>query len=483
MLTTPGLSPEHATVLEEERKIPSEVAAQAGVSSRGNNLLFEYRRNGIPKSVKLRSPDKKFWFEPTGSELCFWNEDCLSEWSDEPIIITEGEIDALSYLTIGEAFVLSVPNGAAGKPGEGDIKPNDDRQFAYIWEGGQMKRSLRKATKIILSTDDDGPGRILRDELAIRLGRDRCWFVKYPSGCKDANEVLIEYGVRALEEMLAAAKPMVPNKLVSFSEIPSRANAMRYSSGWAGLDHHLMLVPPQLIIVSGKPNLGKSQWTLALVANWARIHGLKGAILQFEDDPERNRHDLICYARSWKGQEQNGIHEPPEHWVDRMFLTISPSEDLDEEKDFDLKWLKEVIEEAVTRHGCKWVVIDPWNEIEHFWGRQDTEATYLNRALKHLKRLARRFQIAVIVVVHPTAAGGRVVSVEDASLYDINGGAGWNNKADLGVIVWADDVRAPERHIKVAKSKNFKRYGRPGIVRMRFDSERASFDFVGSGIK
>jgi twinkle protein len=215
------------------------------------------------------------------------------------------------------------------------------------------------------------------------------------------------------------------------------------------------------------------------VANQARLHGLKCAILQFEDNPERNRRDLIRYARSWNGQQHNGINEDPEAWIDRMFRTIAPSEDLD--GDFDLAWLDAAIAEAATRHGCRSVLIDPWNEVSHLWGNHDTEATYLNRAVKHLKRLARHYQIAIFIVAHPTAVGGRVASVEEASLYDINGGAVWNNKADLGVIVWADDTTALERHVKVAKSKDYQRYGRPGIVRMRFAAERASFDLIGSG--
>ena len=127
------------------------------------------------------------------------------------------------------------------------------------------------------------------------------------------------------------------------------------------------------------------------------------------------------------------------------------------------------------------MLIDPWNEIEHLWGRQGTEATYLNRALKHLKRLARRFQLAIVVVAHPTASGGRVASIEEANLYDINGGAVWNNKADLGVIVWPTDTPSPERCVKIAKSKDFQRMGRPRIVHMRFVPERASYDFVSAG--
>jgi twinkle protein len=478
MLGRLELSLEHAQWLEEQRKIPSDIAVQAGVRSRGDNLAFEYRRNGACSFLKLRTPDKKFWIEPAGSELFFWNEDVLSERpADQPIIVTEGEFDTLSCLAVGETCVVSVPNGAAGKPGEGDIDPTDDRQFACLWDGPRLKAGLAEATKVILMTDDDKAGRILRDELAVRLGRTRCWFVTYPSGCKDANDVLIEYGPDTLREVIADARPMVPDRLVPFSDIPSRADAPRYSTGWSGLDAHMMLVPPQLIIVTGKPNHGKSQWTLAVAANTARLHGFKWAILQFEDNPERNRRDLIRYARAWKGQERSGIQEDPEAWVDRMFRTIAPSEDL--EADYDLKWLDAVIEEAVTRHGCRGVLVDPWNEVEHLWDRQDTEATYLNRALRHLKRLARRFQIAIVIVAHPTAVGGRVASIEEANLYDINGGAVWNNKADLGVIVWADETASLDRHVKIAKSKDFQRMGRPGIVRMRFAPERASFECVG----
>src|SRR5262249_18886661 len=163
------------------------------------------------------------------------------------------------------------------------------------------------------------------------------------------------------------------------------------------------------------------------------------------------------YAKAWSGAQQRyGINDHPAAWVDKMFRTISPAEDLDEDTDFDLPWLKSTIEEAATRHGCRWVLIDPWNEVEHLWGRQDTEATYLNRALRELKRIGRRYQIAIIVVAHPNLQGGRgVTSIDDASLYDINGGAVWNNKADLGVIVWAENVGTTDRQVKVAKSRDF----------------------------
>lgn len=488
MLAKLQLSLEHAKWLEAVRKIPCEVAAEMGVVSKGESIAFEFRQNGVPSFIKVRreivengESSKTFWIEPKGSALCLWNEDCLKEPSEAPLIITEGEFDALSFLAAGATHAVSVPNGSPLEaPGKGEIVPSEDNAFRYLWERGKLKAGLQSFGKIILATDDDHKGRVLRDELAIRLGRSRCWWVRYPDGCKDANEVLVAHGPDVLQDMIADAKPIVPNRLVPFSEIPSRADAQRYSSGWAEFDQHFMLVPPQLIIVTGKPNHGKSQWTLALVANLARLWGLKGAILQFEDNPERNRRDLIRYAKAWCNQPRNGIVEEPAAWVDRMFKTISPNEDMDDEGDFNLDWLKSAIEEAATRHGCRWVLIDPWNEVEHLWGRQDTEATYLNRALRQLKRFGRRFQIAIFIVAHPTKEGGKAAAVEDATLYDINGGAVWNNKADLGVIVWAENVATPDRFVKVAKSKDFTRMGRPGIVQMRFETEHATFSCLGA---
>jgi twinkle protein len=481
------LSEAHARWLEDKRKIPCELAAQY-VVSKGGNPAFLYVRNGqlsylkIRKDVPNAKPDYCIdWIGPKG-ELSLFNEDCLKDPSDT-LIITEGEIDALSFLAAGMQHVVSVPNGSpSDKPGEGDVNPLEDTAYRYLWEhNGKLKQGLERFKKIILATDADQKGLVLRDELAVRLGRPRCWYVTYPKGCKDANEVLVAHGIEALQNLIGDGKPIVPNRLVSFSEIPTRADDKRYPAGWGPtFDQHFMIVPPQLVLVMGKPNHGKSEWVVGLGANLARLHGLKGAMLQFEDDPDRIRRALFRYAKAWSGPQRQGrgIEEEPEAWIDRMFRVISPNEELREENDFDLRWLENTVEEAATRHGCRWVLIDPWNEVEHLWPRQETETTYLNRALKHIKRLARRLQIAIIIVAHPTKEGGRVESIKDASLYDINGGAAWNNKADLGVIVWADNVLRPERSLKIAKSRNFIRYGRPGIVQMRFDAACSIYTVV-----
>jgi twinkle protein len=506
------LSEEHARWLETERKIPCELAAEMGIVSQGRNLVFEYRRKGellrqvripikredgtVDKTYACYAPDGRTLKE-AGIELSFWNEDDLSDESspDAPRIITEGQFDAASFKLAGATHVVSVPNGAVDRMGEGEIVAWKDRQFAYLWEQvdgvWRLKGALATAKRIILATDDDKAGRVLREELAIRLGRYRCWYVIYPQGCKDANDVLQKFGeergAEILMNMIAEARPMVPSRLVKFSEIPVVKREAVMSGFGPEVNPHLRIVRPELMVITGPPGDGKTQFGTALCCNLAHYHKWPGAIIQFEDDVERNREDLIRYWCGKQGIALSINRWPTEdeklqagQWIDRMFRTISPNEDLDDAA-INLEWLRSNIGEAATRHGSRWVLIDPWNEIEHAFAKGQTEAQYLNDAIRGLKRLARRYQILIMIVAHPHAAGGQITDIADWSLYNIAGGAVWSNKADHGIVVLRPDKDDPVSFIKISKSKRHSIMGRPGIVRMRFNPLLATYQAVGGG--
>jgi twinkle protein len=500
MLQRLELSIDHARWLEDVRSIPSETAERMGIVSVGENLAFEYRRGGEVMFRKIRSGDKRFWIEPKGAELFLWNEDCLSEAAapGAPLVICEGELDACCWTLAGASHVVSVPNGGVNRRGSGDVIPSEDRRFAYLWDGNKHKPGLDSFSKIVLAVDSDETGLILRDELALRLGEDRCWFVTYPAGCKDANDVIIKHGKRgvdALVAVLADAKPLVPDKLVPFSHIPPRPQTLQYGSGWQAMDDHLLLVPPELVVVTGPPGSGKSRWTLNWVANLARWGGLKGAILQFEDSPDRNRRHLLKHAEEHKGPlmkdvtvyvgggapttRKEAVGPPlrvtPEAWVDAMFRTIAPAQDEDSEVSFNLSWLHEAIHESAVRHDCKWVLVDPWNEVEHLWSAHESETDYTNRALRDMKRLARRYKIAIIIVAHPSKSGGQAGTIQTMSLYDVSGSAAWKNKADHGIVVMRDGATT---HVKVDKCKDHETMGVPGVVSFTIEENKSTFSVV-----
>jgi hypothetical protein len=103
-----------------------------------------------------------------------------------------------------------VPDGAPRDVKDGALPdPEDDTKFSYLWA---CRAVLDMAAKIVIATDNDGPGNALAEELARRLGRERCWRVKWPGADapggrrKDANEVLLADGADSLRSMVVAAE-------------------------------------------------------------------------------------------------------------------------------------------------------------------------------------------------------------------------------------------------------------------------------------
>ncbi|KAK8468806.1 hypothetical protein PHAVU_006G124200 [Phaseolus vulgaris] len=170
-------------------------------------IAFTYKQNGLLVGCKYRALEKRFWLDK-GTEKILYGIDDISQVSE--IIIVEGEIDKLSFEEASFRNCVSVPVGAPVKVSSKDLPPIEkDTAFQYLWN---CKEYLDKAVRIILATDNDPPGQALAEELARRLGRERCWRVVWPkkdefSSFKDANEVLQHIGADALKKIVENAEP------------------------------------------------------------------------------------------------------------------------------------------------------------------------------------------------------------------------------------------------------------------------------------
>ncbi|XP_048323401.2 primase homolog protein isoform X4 [Ziziphus jujuba] len=141
-----------------------------------------------------------------GTEKVLYGLDDIVD-ADE-IIIVEGELDKLSMEEAGFRNCVSVPAGAPTKVSNKLPSSSKDTAYQYLQN---CKTYLDKVSRIILATDGDAPGQALAEELARRLGKDRCWQVRWPekdeySCFKDANEVLKYKGPDALKKVIESAK-------------------------------------------------------------------------------------------------------------------------------------------------------------------------------------------------------------------------------------------------------------------------------------
>ncbi|KAH9627405.1 hypothetical protein KSS87_001244 [Heliosperma pusillum] len=181
-------------------------------------VAFTYRRDGVLVSCKYRDDLKQFWQEP-GTEQILYGLDDIKNASD--IIIVEGEMDKLAMEEAGFLNCVSVPHGAPAKVSPKQLpSPDQDSKYQYLWN---CMEYFRKASRIILATDGDQPGQALAEELSRRLGRERCWRVKWPKKnelehFKDANEVLMYMGREKLKETIENAELFPIQGLLHFED-------------------------------------------------------------------------------------------------------------------------------------------------------------------------------------------------------------------------------------------------------------------------
>ena len=494
-----GISPLHMDFLDKRAVLGAAMHMGIYSGSRGPDgqiiadlngdiLVFPFTRHGVEMGAKYRGKGKRFWQKPDCPKM-FFNGNILDDPSlidgSHALVIVEGEIDAASFEAAGYPFVVSVPDGAPpardkdGKlinvpEGTADIDVNDDDKYAFImneWE------ALSKIKRIIIATDADEPGQRLAKELVRRLDKLRCSFVTYPEGCKDANDVLVQHGPKALLEMLQAAKPYPVSGVYTYDDLPPELPMDCVSTGWDKLNVMLLPYRPAFMVVTGFPGHGKSTWTAQLAANLAYSHGWNVGLASFEMrvKPYVTNQIANAFRRCRRRGDGPDMNLEPEAFLQRRFFFIAPDPE-DDDTVHDVDWLLERLVTAVIRHGMKVCVIDPWNEIEHRRDRDESMTDYTGRAIRKLKSFARRYDVLVIVVAHPVKSAGQK-GVDEVGLYDISDSSHWANKADLGVVVARiGEAEMNQTGIFIKKVRYQPDAGKLGDVTLRFDTVSRLFE-------
>lgn len=461
---------EHQAAWLLDRRIDPDTAVRYGVgsSSRGD-IAFAFIEHGRVVNHKYRSADKQFR-QDKDAVKCFWNHDAILDpalkTGAQRLIITEGEMDALSAIECGFPHAVSVPDGAPEALRDLPEREADDKKFSYVYRAIE---ALKGVKSIVLATDGDEPGRVLAQELVRRLGAGRCLFITYPEGCKDLNEVLMKHGPAEVARVLNAAKPWPVSGLYTIDDIPDLGPIKTFSTGWSGLDSFIKLYLGSFIVVTGIPNHGKSAIVAALCTRVAEAHGWHICMASFEN---RIRPFLEAQIRHFLGVDKEAALK----FMRQRFSFICQQTTSDAE-DMSLEWLLERARDSVLRYGTKVVVIDPWNEVEHKREGNESETEYISRAIRMMKRFATNYDCIVIVVAHPTKMNiGKEGAIKEPTLYDISGSSNWNNKADQGIVVHRPNLSSNVSVVSVRKVRFQPETGKPGSQAFQLNTITKRFD-------
>ena len=419
--------------------------AEGGGTMRLRSLAYVNYVNGQAVNVKYRSCQPspagpkddvgrtvfmKYWSQESPTTPCApYHIDCINpllveEEVIERLIITEGEKDVLSLMEAGYTHVISVPNGAS-------CVPEKEFEAFESW--------LAPVNDVVLCGDTDLPGRTLVKKLADYFG-PRSLTVQLPADCKDISEVLVTYGVETVRSIIEAAQPIATDDIITVEERTDEVLDVlqgRYDKGYEvgfGPLTDQVFHPTDLgglIIVTGKPNSGKTDFLNDLTCRLMMKTGRHVCYLSFEV-PDKNKHiaqlvrlalgqvNTTRYTREELAPLMRYLHT---HMVHLDMHEVSPTP----------AHILERADRVRRTMPIEYLVIDPYLFMEVETGRYSSETQAIKAMLTQVQTWGRTHGVWVVIVAHPRKLMKLWGSndTEDIDMYTIAGSANWANLADF----------------------------------------------------
>lgn len=411
-----------------------------------NVICFNYFRDGKLINAKFRDAEKNFKMVKDAEKI-FYNLDGIKDQRE--IYIVEGEMDCLTMIQAGFQNTVSVPNGATAGKNNLDYLDN-------CWE------YFKDIEKCFILTDNDGPGIRLSDELARRIGYEKCFRVQLGE-FKDINEVLCagknvkEYvenyqpfpieGIFSVDDFWAGVEDIIKNGL---------------PKGWqprGSIKNLISFHPGYTTVITGIPGHGKSYFLDDLLL-WITIdYNLRGSFFSPETMPTELH--IIRLIKKIVGKSAYSLTATERlkvrDFIVNKFYWIYP------EEDYSLDNILHKVRQGILRYGLNWYVIDPWNKLEHRLEQGLSETNYISRCLDSIDRFNKRNKVHCFLVAHPTKMGkDEAGKYKVPTLYDISGSANFFNKTDNGLCVYRHyDSNTSDVYIQKVK---FEHWGKLGEV-------------------
>lgn len=411
--------------------------------------IAPYYKNRKLVAQHLRFSDKTFkWLgKPQAVEL--FGQHRFPPGSFPRIILTEGEIDAMSVSqTFGmKCPAVSIPSGAGG------AKQAVADNLEY----------LNSFQEVVLAFDCDEAGEKARLDVIPLLQPGRVKLFNYPEGVKDANELLQQGQSQMIIKGVTQANPYRPGGIISGTDLWETLitePTPGYTTHYPLLDAKLHgFRKGELYLWTAGSGLGKST-AVNEIGHWFLTqHNLKLGVVALEESKRRT-------VERYVGIELN----KPIH-ISRTDVTMADLEKAfkatvgserfwlyDHWGSSDIEVLLGKLRYLVLGCGVDWIVLDHISIIVSGLDEiGESERKTIDRLMTHLRSLIEETGVGVQAVVHlkrptqgPSYNEGRRVTITD-----LRGSGGLEQMSDVIISVEGNQYgKAPdERVLRVIKNR------------------------------
>ena len=396
------------------------------LSNEGNITFAKYRT--LP-------PAEKDFISPHGYEATLYNSPALNDECKE-IIMVEGECDALALMSHGVENVVGVPGAGVRK---------------HSW----IEAIDRINPKVYVLYDNDKTGAKGAQELASRIGLDRCLKINLPTGVKDINAYFVQGGTtEGFAELKQKAIQFdvtgVSSTTTTLDELESELEGKselspKYTSPWPTLNKVVSFEDGDVVDIVAPGKVGKTTLGLNLIDHLTSTYGENGLVICLEMERKR-------LAKKWismvTGYEESlavpGSEEAKTNLVE-FKAAIGKARNIQNMRTADLYFaypqqikapedIYKLMTDCIRRYDIKFIMFDNIQLLCDLiiGSRQGQRTVLLSQISKGLTRIAKDYGRVLIRIVQPKQLE-KGATIESR---DVDGSSQIEKDCDCQLLMW-----------------------------------------------
>ena len=379
-------------------------------------------------------PAEKDFTCPSGYEAGLYNSPALSEDCKE-IIFVEGEADCLALLSHGVENVVGVPGAGVKK---------------HAW----IEAVDRIAPKIYILFDSDQAGIKGAQELASRIGIEKCLKIVLPKGTKDINEYFQMGGtVEGFIELKQRAVLFDVTGVIgtgnALQQLEDELNgkvdlAPTYISPWSELNKLVGFEAGDVIDIVAPEKVGKTTFGLNLLDHVISTYGEDGLLICLEMTPSRLARKWVSLVTGFEDKiTAPGTAESKEK-LEELKKCVAKAKEVQQSRVADLYFcypqavsspedVFKLMRDCIRRYDIKWIMLDNVQRLcDDTLKNQGHRTVHMSQISKQLAKIAKDYRIKMIRILQPK----RIEKGQIITTNDVDGSSQVAKDCDCMLTMW-----------------------------------------------